>query len=199
MKIQNLSNLYIEDKSFRELLALFNVEILDDSEYYVVIAFNLLKYYTSQIIEQFYDLNKIQKIAIVSALGLFDDEDIDFNREDFLLNLLNGDDNDIVFYTILSLVKIDIDYSEKIEKYLSSNNIMLKNASIQYFANKKGLLFKEQLKKFLSDDNSFIREIALDELDDLNDDDLIQDALFRLNDEDEHVKKLAKYIIEKLR
>lgn len=199
MKIQNLSNLYIEDKSFRELLALFNVEILDDSEYYVVIAFNLLKYYTSQIIEQFYDLNKIQKIAIVSALGLFDDEDIDFNREDFLLNLLNGDDNDIVFYTILSLVKIDIDYSEKIEKYLSSDNIMLKNASIQYFANKKGLLFKEQLKKFLSDDNAFIREIALDELDDLNDDDLIQDALFCLNDEDEHVKKIAKYIIEKLR
>lgn len=199
MKIQNLSNLYIEDKSFRELLALFNVEILDDSEYYVVIAFNLLKYYTSQIIQQFDDLNKIQKIAIVSALGLFDDEDIDFNREDFLLNLLNGDDNDIVFYTILSLGKIDIDYSEKIEKYLSSDNIMLKNASIQYFANKKGLLFKEQLKKFLSDDNAFIREIALDELDDLNDDDLIQDALFRLNDEDEHVKKLAKYIIEKLR
>lgn len=199
MKIQNLSNLYIEDKSFRELLALFNVEILDDSEYYVVIAFNLLKYYTSQIIEQFDDLNKIQKIAIVSALGLFDDEDIDFNREDFLLNLLNGDDNDIVFYTILSLVKVDIDYSEKIEKYLSSDNIMLKNASIQYFANKKGLLFKEQLKKFLSDDNAFIREIALDELDDLNDDDLIQDALFCLNDEDEHVKKLAKYIIEKLR
>lgn len=199
MKIQNLSNLYIEDKSFHELLSLFNVEILDDSEYYVVIAFNLLKYYTSQIIEQFYDLNKIQKIAIVSALGLFDDEDIDFNREDFLLNLLNGDDNDIVFYTILSLVKIDIDYSEKIKKYLSSDNIMLKNASIQYFANKKGLLFKEQLKKFLSDDNAFIREIALDELDDLNDDDLIQDALFCLNDEDEHVKKLAKYIIEKLR
>lgn len=199
MKIQNLSNLYIEDKSFRELLALFNVEILDDSEYYVVIAFNLLKYYTSQIIEQFDDLNKIQKIAIVSALGLFDDEDIDFNREDFLLNLLNGDDNDIVFYTILSLVKVDIDYSEKIEKYLSSDNIMLKNASIQYFANKKGLLFKEKLKKFLSDDNAFIREIALDELDDLNDDDLIQDALFCLNDEDEHVKKLAKYIIEKLR
>lgn len=199
MKIQNLSNLYIEDKSFRELLALFNVEILDDSEYYVVIAFNLLKYYTSQIIQQFDDLNKIQKIAIVSALGLFDDEDIDFNRENFLLNLLNGDDNDIVFYTILSLVKVDIDYSEKIEKYLSSDNIMLKNASIQYFANKKGLLFKEKLKKFLSDDNAFIREIALDELDDLNDDDLIQDALFCLNDEDEHVKKLAKYIIEKLR
>lgn len=199
MKVQNLSNLYIEDKSFHELLSLFNVEILDDSEYYVVIAFNLLKYYTSQIIEQFYDLNKIQKIAIVSALGLFDDEDIYFNREYFLLNLLNGDDNDIVFYTILSLVKIDIDYSEKIEKYLSSDNIMLKNASIQYFANKKGLLFKEQLKKFLSDDNAFIREIALDELDDLNDDDLIQDALFCLNDEDEHVKKLAKYIIEKLR
>lgn len=199
MKIQNLSNLYIEDKSFRELLALFNVEILDDSEYYVVIAFNLLKYYTNQIIEQFYDFNKIQKIAIVSALGLFDDEDIDFNRETFLLNLLNGDDNDIIFYTILSLVKVDIDYSEKIEKYLSSDNIMLKNASIQYFANKKGLLFKEQLKKFLSDDNAFIREIALDELDDLNDDDLIQDALFCLNDEDEHVKKLAKYIIEKLR
>lgn len=199
MKIQNLSNLYIEDKSFHELLSLFNVEILDDSEYYVVIAFNLLKYYTSQIIQQFDDLNKIQKIAIVSALGLFDDEDIDFNREYFLLNLLNGDDNDIVFYTILSLVKVDIDYSEKIEKYLSSDNIMLKNASIQYFANKKGLLFKEQLKKFLSDDNAFIREIALDELDDLNDDDLIQDALFCLNDEDEHVKKIAKYIIEKLR
>lgn len=199
MKIQNLSNLYIEDKSFRELLALFNVEILDDSEYYVVIAFNLLKYYTSQIIEQFDDLNKIQKIAIVSALSLFDDEDIDFNREDFLLNLLNGDDNDIVFYTILSLVKIDIDYSEKIEKYLSSDNIMLKNASIQYFANKKGLLFKEQLKKFLSDDNAFIREIALDELDDLNDDDLIQDALFCLNDSSENVRNLAQYIVDKIK
>lgn len=199
MKIKKLSNLYIADKSFNELSSLFNVEVLDDSEYYVVIAFNLLKYYTDELMQRFDSLNKTQQIAIVSVLGLFDDEDIDFNRENFLLNLLNSDDNDIVFYTILSLVKIDIDYSEKIEKYLSSDNIMLKNASIQYFANKKGLLFKEQLKKFLSDDNAFIREIALDELDDLNDDDLIQDALFCLNDEDEHVKKLAKYIIEKLR
>lgn len=199
MKIQNLSDLYIEDKSFHELLSLFNVEILDDSEYYVVIAFNLLKYYTSQIIQQFDDLNKIQKIAIVSALGLFDDEDIDFNRETFLLDLLNCNDHDIIFYAILSLVKVGMDYSEKIEKYLSSDNVMLKNASIQYFSNKKGLLFKEKLRKFLSDDNAFIREIALDELDDLNDKDLIQDALFCLNDSSENVRNLAQYIIDKIK
>lgn len=199
MKIQNLFNLYIGDKSFNELLSLFNVEVLDDSEYYTVIAFNLLKYYTDEIMQRFDSLNKTQKIAIVSALGLFDDEDIDFNREIFLLDLLNCDDNDIIFDTILSLVKVDIDYCEKLEKYLSSENIMLKNASIQYFANKKGLLFKAQLRKFLSDDNAFIREVALDELDYLNDNDLIQDALFCLNDDSENVQNLARYILDKLK
>lgn len=199
MKIKNLSNLYIADKSFNELSSLFNVEVLDDSEYYCVIAFNLLKYYTGQIIQQFDDLNKIQKIAVISALGLFDDEDIDLNREVFLLELLDSCDDDIVFYTILSLIKVDVDYSLKIEKYLSSDNIMLKNASIQYFSNKKGLLFKDKLREFLHDENEFIREVALDELDDLNDKDLIQDALFCLNDSSKNVRTLAQYIVDKIK
>lgn len=39
---------------------------------------------------------------------------------------------------------------------------------MQYCSAKKGLLFKEPLKSFLRDEKAFIREVALDELDDLN-------------------------------
>lgn len=39
---------------------------------------------------------------------------------------------------------------------------------MQYCFAKKGLLFKEALKSFLRDKHAFIREVALDELDDLN-------------------------------
>lgn len=75
---------------------------------------------------------------------------------------------------------------------------MIKNSAIQYFAKKKGILFKHYLQNLLKDDNGFIRMVALDELDDLDDTDLLDDALFCLNDADEQVWELAFHIVSRL-
>lgn len=51
---------------------------------------------------------------------------------------------------------------------------------MQYCSAKKGLLFKEPLKSFLRDKYAFIREVALDELDDLNNNGDLTDQEFIL-------------------
>lgn len=193
---QSFPNIYIDGKPYNELIDLFNINISDDSEYYFIIAFNLLKYHQKKILSIFCDCNNKQKIGIINALSFIKINN--FDTENFLLQLINDKDNEIVFHSILSLKYIDKNHSDKIEKFLSSNDKMLKNVAIQYLSSKNGLSFKNKLRDFLKDKNSFIREVALDELDDLDDEDLIDDAVFCLNDENEKVRSLAQYIINRL-
>ncbi|STZ63982.1 Uncharacterised protein [Moraxella lacunata] len=195
---QNLfDNIHIANKSYQELLDLFNINIQDDCDYYPIIAYHLLKNNEQNIIDNFENFNDVQKVAIIDAFGFFDN--ISNNAQDFLLSFLDSKNNNFTFSAILSLKNKENYYSDLIEKFLYSDDVMIKNSAIQYFAKKKGLLFKDELRKLLNDKNEFIREVALDELDDLDDEDLINDALYCLNDNSESVKDLANYIVNRLK
>lgn len=196
MDNKSFCNLYIDGKSFDELFDLFNVNIKDDSEYYFVIAFNLLSYHSDKILSIYCNLNINQKIGIINALCFVKIDN--FDTENFLLDLLNDNNKYIIFHSIISLKYIDKNHSGLVERFLLSDDEILKSGSIQYLSNKNGLLFKERLKGYLKDPSSLIREVALDELDDLNDIDLINDAMSCLQDESRNVRNLAQYIVDRL-
>lgn len=196
MDNKSFCNLYIDGKSFDELFDLFNVNIKDDSEYYFVIAFNLLSYHSDKILSIYCNLNINQKIGIINALCFVKIDN--FDTENFLLDLLNDNNKYIIFHSIISLKYIDKNHSGLVEKFLLSDDEILKSGSIQYLSNKNGLLFKERLKGYLKDPSSLVREVALDELDDLNDIDLINDAMTCLQDESQNVRNLAQYIVDRL-
>lgn len=196
MDNKSFCNLYIDGKSFDELFDLFNVNIKDDSEYYFVIAFNLLSYHSDKILSIYCNLNINQKIGIINALCFVKIDN--FDTEKFLLDLLNDNNKYIIFHSIISLKYIDKNHSGLVERFLLSDDEILKSGSIQYLSNKNGLLFKERLKGYLKDPSSLVREVALDELDDLNDIDLINDAMTCLQDESQNVRNLAQYIVDRL-
>lgn len=196
MDNKSFCNLYIDGKSFDELFDLFNVNIKDDSEYYFVIAFNLLSYHSDKILSIYCNLNINQKIGIINALCFVKIDN--FDTEKFLLDLLNDNNKYIIFHSIISLKYIDKNHSGLVERFLLSDDEILKSGSIQYLSNKNGLLFKERLKEYLKDPSSLVREVALDELDDLNDIDLINDAMTCLQDESQNVRNLAQYIVDRL-
>lgn len=196
MDNKSFCNLYIDGKSFDELFDLFNVNIKDDSEYYFVIAFNLLSYHSDKILSIYCNLNINQKIGIINALCFVKIDN--FDTENFLLDLLNDNNKYIIFHSIISLKYIDKNHSGLVERFLLSDDEILKSGSIQYLSNKNGLLFKERLKGYLKDPSSLVREVALDELDDLNDIDLINDAMTCLQDESQNVRNLAQYIVDRL-
>lgn len=194
---QNLfDNIHIANKSYQELLDLFNINIQDDCDYYPVIAYHLLKNNEQNIIDNFENFNDVQKLAIIDAFGFF--KNISDNAREFLLSFLDSQNNNFIFSTILSLKNKPSDDTNLIEIFLHSDDVMIKNSAIQYFAKKKGILFKHYLQNLLKDENGFIRMVALDELDDLDDTDLLDDALFCLNDTDEQVRELAYCIISRL-
>lgn len=196
MDNKSFCNLYIDGKSFDELFDLFNVNIKDDSEYYFVIAFNLLSYHSDKILSIYCNLNINQKIGIINALCFVKIDN--FDTEKFLLDLLNDNNKYIIFHSIISLKYIDKNHSDLVERFLLSDDEILKSGSIQYLSNKNGILFKERLKGYLKDPSSLVREVALDELDDLNDIDLINDAMTCLQDESQNVRNLAQYIVDRL-
>lgn len=196
MDNKSFCNLYIDGKSFDELFDLFNVNIKDDSEYYFVIAFNLLSYHSDKILSIYCNLNINQKIGIINALCFVKIDN--FDTEKFLLDLLNDNNKYIIFHSIISLKYIDKNHSGLVERFLLSDDEILKSGSIQYLSNKNGILFKERLKGYLKDSSSLVREVALDELDDLNDIDLINDAMTCLQDESQNVRNLAQYIVDRL-
>lgn len=196
MDNKSFCNLYIDGKSFDELFDLFNVNIKDDSEYYFVIAFNLLSYHSDKILSIYCNLNINQKIGIINALCFVKIDN--FDTEKFLLDLLNDNNKYIIFHSIISLKYIDKNHSGLVERFLLSDDEILKSGSIQYLSNKNGILFKERLKGYLKDPSSLVREVALDELDDLNDIDLINDAMTCLQDESQNVRNLAQYIVDRL-
>lgn len=196
MDNKSFCNLYIDGKSFDELFDLFNVNIKDDSEYYFVIAFNLLSYHSDKILSIYCNLNINQKIGIINALCFVKIDN--FDTENFLLDLLNDNNKYIIFHSIISLKYIDKNHSGLVERFLLSDDEILKSGSIQYLSNKNGILFKERLKGYLKDPSSLVREVALDELDDLNDIDLINDAMTCLQDESQNVRNLAQYIVDRL-
>lgn len=189
-------NIDISGKSHQELLDLFNVKIQNDCDYYSIIAHYLLKNNEQNIIDNFENFDDVQKLAIIDAFGFFDN--ISNNAQDFLLSFLDSSNNDFIFSTILSLKNKPSDDTNLIEIFLHSDDVMIKNSAIQYLAKKKGILFKYYLQNLLKDENGFIRMIALDELDDLDDTDLLDDALFCLNDTDEQVRELVCHIVSRL-
>lgn len=194
---QNLfDNIHIANQNHQELLYLFNINIQNDCDYYPIIAYHLLKNNEQNIIDDFEEFNDVQKLAIIDAFGFF--KNISDNAQEFLLSFLDSKNNNFIFSTILSLKNKSNDYCHFIEKFLYSDDVMIKNSAIQYFAKKKGILFKHYLQNLLKDDNGFIRMVALDELDDLDDTDLLDDALFCLNDADEQVQELVCHIVSRL-
>lgn len=69
---QNLfDNIHITNKSYQELLDLFNINIQDDCDYYPIIAYHLLKNNEQKIIDDFENFNDVQKLAIIDAFGFF--------------------------------------------------------------------------------------------------------------------------------
>lgn len=137
-----------------------------------------------------------KKLAIIDAFGFF--KNISDNAREFLLSFLDSQNNNFIFSAILSLKNKPSDDTNLIEIFLHSDDVMIKNSAIQYFAKKKGILFKHYLQNLLKDENGFIRMVALDELDDLDDTDLLDDALFCLNDADEQVRELVCHIVSRL-
>lgn len=190
-------SIHTANQNHQELLYLFNINIQNDCDYYPIIAYHLLlKNNEQNIIDNFENFDDVQKLAIIDAFGFF--KNISNNAQDFLLSFLDSQNNNFIFSTILSLKNKENYYSDLIEKFLYSDDVMIKNSAIQYFAKKKGILFKHYLQNLLKNDNGFIRMVALDELDDLDDMDLLDDALFCLNDTDEQVRELVCHIVSRL-
>lgn len=156
----------------------------------------MLSYHSDKILSIYCNLNINQKIGVINALCFVKIDN--FDTENFLLDLLNDNNKYIIFHSIISLKYIDKNHSGLVERFLLSDDEILKSGSIQYLSNKNGLLFKERLKGYLKDPSSLVREVALDELDDLNDIDLINDAMTCLQDESQNVRNLAQYIVDRL-
>lgn len=70
---QNLfDTIYIANKSYQELIDLFNVRIQDDCDYYPIIAYHLLQNKEDSVLNNFQKFNEIQQISIITAFGFFD-------------------------------------------------------------------------------------------------------------------------------
>ena len=196
----------LNDKSLPELLALFMIEIANDSEYYDELAFCLLKEYSQWTLEHFNSFSSPRQCAIIRTLS-WADKHIDFDglgidRQAFLLPLLDSSDDWVIFATIGSLSGIGCPHLDKITPFLHHANPHVRSASMIYFAKRLGVAYKDALIAYLADPHPLIRETALDELDEmdeLGDDELIKIVSHCLNDDDTTVKDLAAYIINSRR
>ena len=195
-------NLYLIDKSFSELLAMFMIDIANDSEYYDNLAFYLMQNHAQLTLGLLSDFSSIRKRAIISTLG-WARHDIDFNAqqidiEQTLLPLLNHDDPWVIFEAISALKYIDSDHFDKIKPFLTHDDVYIRSASIQYFSKRQGLIYKNAVIDYLKDPHPLIRETALDELDEMDglpDDELIAIISPYLTDENKTVRELVQYII----
>lgn len=109
--------------------------------------------------------------------------------------LLDSSDDWVIFATIGSLSGIGQPHLDKIAPYLHHANAYVRSASVIYFAKRLGMAYKDALIAYLDDPHPLIRETALDELDELGDDELIKIVSNCLNDDDSTVKDLAAYIV----
>lgn len=194
--IKELPTLHIDGKPFAELLALFMIAITEDTEYYDVLAFNLLKTDYQKTLSPFDDFDNLRKGSIISAMSFLKKPDIE--TETFVLPFLAHHDDYVAIKALYTLLYADNDYFDKVKPLFDHPNARLRAGAITYYGKRLKLAHKDELINHLTDPHPLIRQSALDELDemsDLPDDELIAIISPYLNDPDPQTKELVEYII----
>lgn len=194
--IKELPTLHIDGKPFAELLALFMIAITEDTEYYDVLAFNLLKTDYQKTLSLFDDFDNLRKGSIISAMGQIQKPDIEV--ENFVVPFLAHHDDYVAIQALYTLLYADNDYLDEVKPLFDHPNARLRAGAITYYGKRLKLAYKDELINHLTDPHPLIRQSALDELDemaDLPDDELIAIISPYLNDPDPQTKELVEYII----
>lgn len=187
--------IFLLDMDFEELMALFLIDIKNDSEYYDNIAIQLVKNYLSDFKNMIYLLKPERLASVIFSIGYLRLE----NSADFLVPFLENNDSFVVARTIDALKSTsDIDWSQ-IERFLKHDSEWVRGAALRFAKARLGKGAKTILFNSLKDRSPVVQSNALDQIDEL-DDILNEEELSRIktfcDDSDTNVRQTAQTVYE---
>jgi len=188
--------LYIEDKTFEELLALFMVSVRDDDDYYDVIAFHLASEYRKQLECMLPLLSNTRLRGAICGLGLAGPSGEESTR--LIETYLSHSDPLIVSEAIDTLRRYGGTSSAHVEALRDHSSPYVRGAVLRFFRSALGAAAAPQLLAALEDPHPIVRENALDELEEIADSSMVSRIQDLLNDESSNVRQAAATLLESL-
>lgn len=187
-----LNSVYISDKSFEELISLFFFDVLNDDDYYDVVAYNLALNYQEQLQSMLHLLSFNRLRGAICGLGLAGKE---LNYKPNIKTYLDHENPLIVAATIDALRRTDGGLWDHISILSDHESPYVRGAVLRYC---KATLRQEStgiLLLALKDSHPVVRENALDELEGIADETMVSCVSELLNDPDSSVRTAAENLI----
>jgi len=186
-----LNSVNILDRTFEEFMTLFLCEIANDKDYYVVIAYHLVKGYRPQLESMLHLLSTKRMRGAICAIGLVGSPASD----ELVQGYLDHPEPQVVAESLDSLRLTGVVKWERISHFLVHASPFVRGAALRFARTKLGKDALSLLLAALNDVDEIVRQNAIDELDGIADQSHIPLLAPFLQDPSVHVRQAAETLI----